>query len=66
MLGISLSGMKSRIQRGRDKIREMFEECCKISLDCRGRVVECVARKLDEVPEDCRGAAAALAAKHRV
>lgn len=64
MLGISLSGMKSRVQRGREKIRDMFEECCKISVDCRGRVVECEARDLDEVPEDCRGAAAAWAAKH--
>jgi RNA polymerase sigma-70 factor (ECF subfamily) len=44
MVGISLSGMKSRIQRGRAKIREMFEANCEISLDCRGRVVECVPR----------------------
>jgi len=41
MLGISLSGMKSRVQRGREKIRAMFEDCCRISLDARGRVVEC-------------------------
>jgi RNA polymerase sigma-70 factor, ECF subfamily len=44
MLGVSLSGMKSRVQRGREKIREMFEECCEISLDCRGRVVQCEPR----------------------
>ena len=36
MLGTSLSGMKSRVQRGREKIRAMFEECCEISVDCRG------------------------------
>ena len=64
MLGISLSGMKSRVQRGRDRIREMFEECCDISVDCRGRVVDCEARDLAEVPEDCRGAAASWAARH--
>ena len=64
MLGISTSGMKSRVQRGREKIRDMFDECCKISVDCRGRVVECEARDLDQVPEDCRGAAAVWAAKH--
>ena len=63
MLGISLSGMKSRVQRGREKIRDMFDECCKISVDCRGRVVECEPRALEEVPEDCRGAAAAWAAR---
>jgi RNA polymerase sigma-70 factor (ECF subfamily) len=57
MLGISLSGLKSRVQRGRDKIRNMFEECCQISVDCRGRVIECEPRDLDEVPPDCRDAA---------
>jgi RNA polymerase sigma-70 factor, ECF subfamily len=62
MLGTSLSGMKSRVQRGREKIREMFEECCEISVDCRGRVVDCEARDREQVPEDCRGAAASWAA----
>jgi RNA polymerase sigma-70 factor (ECF subfamily) len=64
MLGTSLSGMKSRVQRGREKIRAMFEECCEISVDCRGRVVDCAARDLDQVPEDCRDTAASWAAKH--
>jgi len=64
MLGTSLSGMKSRVQRGREKIREMFEECCEISVDCRGRVVDCEARDLDQVPEDCRGAALSWAARY--
>jgi RNA polymerase sigma-70 factor (ECF subfamily) len=53
MLGVSLSGLKSRVQRGRDKIRHMFEECCQISVDCRGRVIECEPRDLAEVPPDC-------------
>jgi RNA polymerase sigma-70 factor, ECF subfamily len=44
MLEISLSGMKSRVQRGRDRIRRMFEECCEISLDCRGRVTDFAPR----------------------
>jgi RNA polymerase sigma-70 factor (ECF subfamily) len=63
MLGISVSGMKSRVQRGREKIREMFEECCRISVDCRGRVVECEPRALDGILEDCRGAAVSWAAR---
>jgi RNA polymerase sigma-70 factor (ECF subfamily) len=63
MLGISLSGMKSRVQRGREKIRDMFDECCRISVDCRGRVVECEPRALEEIPEDCRAAAVAWAAR---
>jgi len=41
VLGISLPGVKSRVRRGREKIRDMFDECCRISVDRRGRVVEC-------------------------
>ena len=40
--GISLSGMKSRVQRGRRMLREMFEECCLLTIDARGRVIEAV------------------------
>lgn len=65
MLGISLSGMKSRVQRGREKIRYMFEECCRISVDGRGRVIECEPRELEEVPADCRDAAASWATRER-
>jgi len=54
MLGVSLSGVKSRVQRGREKLRDMFEACCEISVDCRGRVVECEPRARDQVPKDCR------------
>src|SRR6185436_1327127 len=57
MLGVSVSGMKSRVQRGRERIRRMFEECCEISVDCRGHVTDCSPRNLDEVPADCRDAA---------
>lgn len=66
MLGVSLSGLKSRVQRGRDKIRDMFEECCQISVDCRGRVIECEPRALGEVPADCRDAAVWWATRGRV
>jgi RNA polymerase sigma-70 factor, ECF subfamily len=57
MLGISLSGMKSRVQRGRERIRRMFEECCEMTIDCRGHVTECVPRRIADVPADCRDAA---------
>ncbi|MEY2929508.1 MAG: hypothetical protein RL033_257 [Pseudomonadota bacterium] len=63
MLGLTLSAMKSRTLRGREKIRGMFEECCRISVDCRGRVTGCEPRALDEIPEDCRDAAAAWASR---
>lgn len=65
VLGISLSAMKSRVQRGREKIRHMFEECCQIAVDCRGRVIECEPRELDGVPPDCRDAAVSWATRDR-
>ena len=45
MLGISLTAMKSRVQRGRAKLRDMLEECCEIELDARGRVVDFTPRR---------------------
>ena len=64
MLGVSLSGMKSRVQRGRERIRRMFEECCDISVDCRGHVTGCAPRSLEDVPADCRDAAESWASRH--
>ena len=64
MLGISVSGMKSRVQRARARIREMFESCCEVTLDARGRVTSCVARSPEAVPDDCRDAAIAWATRH--
>ncbi len=43
-LGMSHSGMKSRVQRGRAQLREMFDRCCAIELDARSRVVGCEPR----------------------
>jgi RNA polymerase sigma-70 factor (ECF subfamily) len=59
VLGLSFSGMKSRVQRGRAQIRAMFEACCEVTVDARGQVVECAPRALEEIPEDCRAAAVA-------
>ncbi|MFO0612104.1 MAG: sigma-70 family RNA polymerase sigma factor [Polyangiaceae bacterium] len=39
LLGISLSGMKSRVQRGRERLRALLEQCCEIALDARGKVI---------------------------
>lgn len=41
LLGLSHSGMKSRVQRGRERLRAMFDDCCALSLDARGHVFEC-------------------------
>lgn len=45
VLGISPSGMKSRVQRGRQKLREILESSSKIALDVRGGVIECEPRQ---------------------
>lgn len=44
LLGLSPSGMKSRVQRGREKLREIIEASCNIALDVRGRVMACEPR----------------------
>jgi RNA polymerase sigma-70 factor (ECF subfamily) len=37
-LGLSTSGMKSRVQRGRAQLKELLTACCEIELDRRGGV----------------------------
>ncbi len=37
-LGVSISGMKSRVQRGRGQLRQMLVACCAIAVDVRGGV----------------------------
>ncbi len=41
---ISVSGMKSRVQRGRAQLREMLEQCCAIAVDVRGKVTDVVPK----------------------
>ena len=38
--GISVSGMKSRVQLGRAQLRRMLDARCEIALDARGKVTE--------------------------
>jgi len=52
-LGISLSGAKSRVQRARDKLRDMLLSCCHFELDRRGRILDyyqrcCCCHPVDE------------------
>ena len=39
-LGLSLSGAKSRIQRGRAMLKEILDKCCRFEFDRRGNVLE--------------------------
>ncbi len=43
-LGISLSGAKSRVQRGRAQLKQMLDECCTFEFDRRGKVIGCEPR----------------------
>ena len=40
MEGISVSGMKSRVQRGRRQFATLVKQCCDLTTDSRGEVVE--------------------------
>ena len=37
--GLSASGMKSRVQRGRRKLKEAILQCCAVQLDRRGEIM---------------------------
>jgi len=38
--GISLSGMKSRVQRGRRQFANLVKQCCDVTTDSRGELVD--------------------------
>lgn len=46
-LGISLSGTKSRVQRGRRQLRQVLVQCCEVELDARGDLSEYRPRRGD-------------------
>lgn len=52
-LGLSVPGMKSRVQRARAQLRDLLEGCCAIELDVRGRVVDCEPRRPPPERPDC-------------
>ena len=36
--GVSISAVKTRVQRGREMIRDMFVECCHFKIDAEGKL----------------------------
>jgi RNA polymerase sigma-70 factor (ECF subfamily) len=56
-LGLSTSGMKSRVQRARTQLKDLLADCCEIELDRRGGVTGYRPRRQ---PCDCRTQPAAL------
>ena len=51
-LGISLSGAKSRVQRGREKLKDSLFDCCSFEQDRRGNIID-YARNHPPDCEDC-------------
>jgi RNA polymerase sigma-70 factor, ECF subfamily len=40
LLNLSLPGAKSRVQRGRERLKNLFLDCCHIKFDSRGRPID--------------------------
>jgi RNA polymerase sigma-70 factor (ECF subfamily) len=43
--GVSVSGMKSRVQRARQQLRAIVEKCCRVDLDRRGSIRSFASRQ---------------------
>lgn len=39
-LGVSVTAMKARVQRGRGKLKDALLDCCRVELDRRGGLVD--------------------------
>jgi RNA polymerase sigma-70 factor (ECF subfamily) len=50
-LQISLSGAKSRVQRGRRQLENLLRGCCQVELDRRGNVIDCQPATTDSCRE---------------
>lgn len=46
-VGISLSGMKSRVQRGRERLRALVLACCEVELDRRRSISNVESKRTD-------------------
>lgn len=52
-LGLSLSGAKSRIQRGRALLKQRLEQCCRFEFDRRGNLTDCIPKPDRTVCRSC-------------
>lgn len=51
-LGLSLSGAKSRVQRGREKLKALLFDCCSFEKDSRGNLI---GFSKNDPEDDCGG-----------
>lgn len=47
---LTVSGMKSRVQRARRQLKDMLLNCCQIELDCRGAIRDYSVRDVGKSP----------------
>jgi RNA polymerase sigma-70 factor, ECF subfamily len=47
--GIAYSSMRSKVQRGRERLKQLFHNCCHISTDVRGNIIDAQGK------ENCGG-----------
>ena len=52
-LGLSLSGAKSRIQRGRAMLKDALDQCCHFEFDSRGNMMDYDPKPDRKVCRDC-------------
>ena len=55
-LGISLPALKSRVRRGRERLKDVLLECCQFEVSAGGRVLDYwprTGRGLDHLPRNC-------------
>jgi RNA polymerase sigma-70 factor (ECF subfamily) len=52
-LGISVSGAKSRVQRGREKLKDIVLQCCEVVTDKYGNVLDYYSRQEKKKQEEC-------------
>ncbi len=43
-LGVSVTAVKSRVQRSRGLLRRMLDDCCRFEFDRRGKVIDAIPR----------------------
>lgn len=68
-LGLTDSGAKSRIQRGRVLLKQAIQRCCRFDFDRRGNIVDCDPLPGQTICRDCgeskRGSAEMFASRRR-
>lgn len=48
MMGMSFSGAKSRVQRARQKLRDLVKQCCDYQFDKYGNVIKCCGEEVGQ------------------